>query len=91
MGKIPTMSKVTPCVKAPTNFLKGKPPSSPKPKDGFLLIRQFKHPPAPPCKNAPCEGVALMPCTKLVRAYFASLNGWYVDKKHFFIVLPSHN
>jgi hypothetical protein len=33
----------------------------------------------------------LMPCTKLVRAYFASLNGWYVDKKHFFIVLPSHN
>jgi hypothetical protein len=33
----------------------------------------------------------LMPCTKLVRGYFASFNGWYVDKKHFFIVLPSHN
>ncbi len=50
MGKIPTMSKVTPCVKAPTNLLKGKPPSNPKPKDGFLLIRQFEHPPAPPCR-----------------------------------------
>jgi len=91
MGKIPTMSKVTPCVKAPTNLLKGKPPSNPKPKDGFLLVRQFGTPTNATLQNAPCGGVALMPFTKLVRGYVASFNGWYVDKKHFFIVLPSHN
>jgi hypothetical protein len=85
------MSKVTPCVKAPTNLLKGNPPSNPKPKDGFLLIRQFEHPPAPPCRMLHAGAVALMPCTKLDRGYFASFNGWYVDKKHFFIVLQSHN
>jgi hypothetical protein len=85
MGKIPTMSKVTPCMKAPTKestFSKENHQATPIQK---MASSSFSNLNTQQRHNAECSmgGIALMLCTKLVRGYFASFNGWMWKRNTF--------